>query len=64
LFIALAFLSSLVLLVYPWLEWWDDNRFASWFSIWNSGYLRGGLSGLGAVTLAISVASMSRIGRR
>lgn len=62
--VAAGFLAGLVLLIYPWLQWWDDNLFSAWLPLWNSGYLRGAVAGLGAVNLALSLSSMMRIRRR
>lgn len=62
--LAAGFLAGLVLLVYPWLEWWDDNLFSTWLPVWSSGYFRGAIAGLGAVDLALSLSSMVRVRRR
>jgi len=59
-----AFTASLVLLVYPWLQWWDDNYFSRLIPVWSSGYLRGAVTGLGVVNLVLSLGSMVRIRRR
>ncbi len=61
---AATFLGSLVLLIYPWLEWWDENYFSRFVPVWTSGYLRGAVTGLGVVNLALSLGSMVRIRRR
>lgn len=58
------FLAGLVLLLYPWSEWWAENYFAARVPAWESGYLRGAISGLGAVCLALSLLSMVQIRRR
>lgn len=60
---AAGFLAGLVLLVYPWLEWWDENLFSAWLPLWSSGYLRGAIAGLGAVDLVLSFTSMVRLRR-
>lgn len=62
--VACGFLAGLILLVYPCLEWWEENLFSAWVPLWGSGYLRGAISGLGVVSLVLSLSSMVRIRRR
>ncbi|MGC8794437.1 MAG: hypothetical protein ACP5U2_13715 [Bryobacteraceae bacterium] len=61
---AVPFVASLVLLLYPWMERWERNRFATWLPVWSSGYLRGAVSGLGAVSLSLSLGSLVRLRRK
>ncbi len=64
-FMAVApLLASLVLLIYPWMERWERNGFAAWVPAWSSGYLRGAVSGLGGVSLLLSVSSIVQVRRR
>ena len=53
---------GLVLLLLPWLPSWDQNYFSGWspdwFSLWMNPYLRGAISGVGALNLYIVVAEM------
>lgn len=58
-----TFLASAVLLFYPWLEWWDDNYFSAYVPLWSSGYLRGAVSGLGAVSFVLSLTPIARLRR-
>lgn len=61
---AAPFLASLVLLIYPWMERWERNGLSAWVPAWSSGYLRGAVSGLGGVTLCLSLSSLVRVRRR
>jgi len=67
LFVILSFEVGLFLTVFPWLESWDQNRIASftpWLrDLWDTGYFRGGLSGLGLVNVYISLAEIARFRR-
>lgn len=62
--VAAPFLASLVLLVYPWLERWERNGLAAWVPAWSSGYVRGAVSGLGGVSLFLSLSSLVRVRRK
>ena len=75
LFIIFCFELGLFLLIYPWTDGWTDNYFAwaapgamqtHWHEFWNNTYVRGALSGLGAVNLWIALAEVFRMfsGRR
>jgi len=61
---AAPLLASIVLLAYPWTNRWERNRFAALLPVWDSGYLRGAISGLGVVSLSLSLTSLVRIRRR
>ncbi len=61
---------GLFLLVYPWTDGWSDNYFAwvlrgsvqaSWHEFWNNSYVRGAVSGIGAVNLWIAVTEVFRL---
>ena len=61
---------GLFLLIYPWTESWSDNYFSSlgqgaigaaWQGIWNNGYLRGAVSGLGLLNVWVAVAEAMRM---
>ncbi len=70
LFIIFCFELGLFLLIYPWTDGWTDNFFAwaipgavqtSWHTFWNNGFVRGGISGLGAVNLWIAILEVFRL---
>jgi len=70
LFIIFCFELGLFLLIYPWTDGWSDNYFAwavrgsvqpAWHSFWDNSYVRGGISGMGAVNLWIAVAEVFRM---
>ena len=48
-----AFLAGTLLLVYPWLERWDQNYFALLVPHWSDTYARGAVSGLGLTTIVL-----------
>jgi hypothetical protein len=61
---------GLFLLIYPWSDGWSDNYFAwavpggiraTWHAFWNNGFVRGGVSGVGAVNLWIAVSEVFRL---
>lgn len=62
---------GVILLVFPWLTWWDQNYFSGlgerWYGIWTSPFFRGAVSGLGMLNLYISfwdIVAMVRRHRR
>ena len=70
LFIIFCFELGLFLLVYPWTDGWSDNYFAwairgsvqtAWHSFWNNSFVRGGISGVGAINLWIAVTEVFRV---
>lgn len=67
LFIVFCFELGVFLLVFPWLQAWDINWFASYSPIlrelWVSSYFRGALSGLGLVNIYISILEVARLRR-
>ena len=67
LLIIFCFELGLFLLVYPWTNAWTENYFSlaapdriepAWRAICNNPYLRGGVSGLGAVNMWIALAEV------
>ncbi len=62
--IILCFELGAFLVVYPWMDGWDHNLFATWREGWNpvwlSPWFRGAISGLGAVNLIIALVELYR----
>jgi len=67
LFITITAEAGIVLLVFPWLDFWGQNLFsgggAGWYLVWMNPYFRGAISGLGAVNLWIAIAEAIRFRR-
>ena len=67
LFITFCLEIGFFLLVFPWTEQWENNYFSSfipeWHRWWDNMYVRGAVSGLGAVNLYISVIELFRLKR-
>lgn len=65
LFITLCLDVGLVLLIFPWTEYWDN--FAAFVHAWSpyvdNLYVRGAISGLGVVNLFISLGEVFRLRR-
>jgi hypothetical membrane protein len=70
LFVIFCLELGLFLLIYPWMDSWSDNYFSSlgqgaigtaWREIWNNGYLRGAVSGLGLLNVWVAVAEALRM---
>ncbi len=59
-----AFLAGALLLVYPWLERWERNYFASLVPHWSDTYARGAVSGLGLATIVLVLAPALQWRRR
>jgi hypothetical protein len=55
------------LLIFPWTEYWESNYFSTlvpeWRLRWDNMYLRGAISGLGAINLYISFVEIFRLRR-
>lgn len=57
------------LIVFPWTSLWDANLFSSiperrhWRDIWFNAYVRGAVSGIGALNLYIALGEISRLRR-
>ncbi|HME07683.1 MAG TPA: hypothetical protein VKG25_11550 [Bryobacteraceae bacterium] len=66
-FIVFCFELGVFLLVFPWLDSWENNSIAGlapWLQeMWWSTYFRGALSGLGVVNLLISFGEVFRFRR-
>ena len=67
LFITFCLEIGLFLLIFPWTEYWDGNYFSAfvpeWHRYWNNMYVRGAISGLGAINLYISFVEIFRLRR-
>jgi hypothetical protein len=67
LFIIVCFEVGVFLLVFPWMDYWNNNSiagFAPWVrTIWESAYFRGALSGLGLLNIFISLGEVLRLRR-
>ena len=67
LFIVFCLEIGVVLLIFPWSEYWDNNFFANWTpqlrDIWENPYVRGAVSGLGIVNIFISFGELFRLRR-
>jgi len=67
LFIVFCLEIGVVLLVFPWSEYWDNNFFTTWApqlrDFWDSSYVRGAVSGLGIVNVFISFTELFRLRR-
>jgi hypothetical protein len=63
--VIVCFEVGVFLLVFPWMDAWSQNWFASqnvWMmDLFESNYFRGALSGLGAINIYISFAEMMRL---
>lgn len=67
LFIIVCFEVGVFLVVFPWMDYWGNNRIADlapWLrQIWESNYFRGALSGVGLLNIYISMAEVVRLRR-
>jgi hypothetical protein len=67
LFIVFCLEIGVVLLVFPWSEYWDNNFFSNRVpmlrSVWDNSYLRGAVSGVGIVNIYISFSELFRLRR-
>ncbi len=65
-FITFCLEIGLYLLIVPWTESWDGNYFSGLSHVktyWDNLYVRGAVSGLGAVNLFISLSEIFRLRR-
>jgi hypothetical protein len=66
-FITFCLEIGMYLLIVPWTESWDGNYFSALLphmkSYWDNLYVRGAVSGLGAVNLYISLSEIFRLRR-
>jgi len=62
-----CFEIGVMLLLLPWLDLWDHNYFstlaARWPELWMSPYLRGAVSGIGVVDIAIAFIELIHLRR-
>jgi len=67
LFIVFCLEIGVVLLVFPWSEYWDNNFFATWTpklrDFWDSSYVRGAVSGVGVLNVFISFSELIQLRR-
>jgi hypothetical protein len=70
LFIVFCLELGLFLLLYPWTDSWSANYFSfigpirmqpAWHELWNNGYTRGAVSGLGLVNIWVAVSEALRM---
>jgi hypothetical protein len=58
---------GVVLLVFPWSDYWDNNFFSTWIpklhDFWDNAYLRGAVSGLGVANISIAFGELFRLRR-
>ena len=66
-FAIFCFELGVFLLVFPWLDFWAENLFATFNptlqSIWMNSYFRGTVSGLGLVNIFVSFIEIVRLRR-
>ena len=69
-FIIFCFELGLFLLIYPWTDAWTENSLslwapasfaADWRQLWNNGYFRGGVSGVGLANIWIAIGEVFRM---
>lgn len=67
LLVAFCFEIGLFLMVFPWTSFWDSNYFGGLIPqllpYWDNFYIRGAVSGLGAVNLYIGILELYRLRR-
>ena len=67
LFIVFCLEIGVVLLVFPWSEYWDNNFFSNIVPIarnlWDNSYMRGAVSGLGVANIVIAFNELFRLRR-
>lgn len=67
LLVTLCMAIGLFLLFFPWTDSWDSNYFSvlvpGWRQYWENMYVRGAVSGLGAVNLYVSLVEVFRLRR-
>ena len=66
-FAIFCFELGVFLLVFPWLDFWEQNFFATWNytlqQLWMNAYFRGTVSGLGLVNIFVSFIEIVRLRR-
>ncbi len=64
---AIGFEVGLFLMVFPWMDIWPNNYFATmvpeWRRFWVNPYVRGAISGLGLVNVFIALSEVFRLRR-
>jgi len=64
-FVIFCFEVGVFLVVFPWLQDWDNNRLSAYSSlleeVWGNPYFRGALSGLGLANIYISFLEILRL---
>lgn len=67
LFVIVCFEVGVFLVVFPWMDYWNNNSIAGlapWVrNVWVNPYFRGALSGLGLLNIYISLAEVFRLRR-
>ena len=67
LFIVFCLEIGVVLLVFPWSEYWDNNFFSNLIpmfrNLWDNSYVRGAVSGLGVANIVIAFGELFRLRR-
>jgi hypothetical protein len=67
LLVVFCFEIGLFLIIFPWTPFWGTNYFGSlipqWHDLWDNLYLRGAVSGLGAVNIYIALLELYRLRR-
>lgn len=67
LFAIFCFELGVFLLVFPWLDFWELNFFATWRpelqQVWMNPYFRGTISGLGLVNIFVAFLEIVRLRR-
>ena len=67
LYVFFCFEIGVFLLLFPWLDVWQQNYFSTlspgWYQFWSNAYVRGAVSGLGLVDIAISFSGLFRLRR-
>ncbi|MBI3209180.1 MAG: hypothetical protein HYZ37_09815 [Candidatus Solibacter usitatus] len=66
-FAIFVFDLGLFLLIFPWMEGWEHNFFATWReplrALWMNSYFRGTVSGVGLVNIFLSFVEVARLRR-
>jgi hypothetical protein len=64
---AVGFEVGLFLIIFPWMEPWSNNYFATlvpeWRTFWVNAYVRGAISGLGVVNVVVALSEVFRLRR-
>lgn len=67
LFAIFCFELGVFLLIFPWIDFWERNLFATWSpaaqQVWMNPFFRGAVSGLGLVNIFVSFIEVVRLRR-